>query len=58
MRFSIVAGALLGVFCVAEQSPVGTNATEVQELFAELTELPTCAVSNSLSAICDLHETR
>jgi len=47
MRFSIIAGALFGALCAAKQSPVGSNATEVAELFAELTELPTCAVSTS-----------
>ena len=45
MRASIFISTLVGVFCVAEQSPIGSNATEVNELFLELAELPTCAVS-------------
>lgn len=45
MRASIIASALFGALCTAKQSPVGSNATEVAELFAELAELPSCAVS-------------
>ena len=45
MRLSIIAGAFLGTLCAAKQSPVGTNATEVTELFQELAGFPTCIVS-------------